>query len=114
MAKHIKKLKYHPDNYSLRMMQSIEPTIIHESKQHYIAGYDREDVAQELRLHLWKKIHLYNPKLANFKTWSMQVIHNKLIDLHDLRSDVLDPKNIGNATGLDDSINHDTEGFRVE
>ncbi len=99
----IQKLDYQADNYSLRMMQSVEHKIISLAKQNHLPGYDKEDLAQELRLHLWKKIHLYDPGgAANFSTWCNRVLRNKIIDLYDLRSDCLDPTNHLMGEGLHD------------
>lgn len=86
-------------------MQSIEYVIVYETQQHAIRGFEPDDVAQELRIHLWNKIHLYDPVKANFKTWSMRVIHNKIIDMASLRGDLLDPHNRLHVTSI-----HDEEG----
>lgn len=99
------KIEYQPDNYTLRMLKSIESTIVFESQQHRINGYDPDDVAQELRMHLFNKIHLYDPtKNANFKTWAMKVIHNRIINLNNLRSDYLDPNNFHNVFSIYDLV----------
>lgn len=39
-----------------------------------------KDLAQEVRLHIWKKIHLYKPNLSRFTTWLTRLTKNKVID----------------------------------
>ena len=38
------------------------------------------DLAQEVRLQIWRKIHLYKPGLSKFTTWLSRVVKNKVID----------------------------------
>ena len=65
-----------------KRLRDIEPDIIGKARSFRIPGMDIKDVAQELRIQLWRKFHLFNPQKASFRTWTIRVIRNKLIDLH--------------------------------
>ena len=41
---------------------------------------EHEDIVQDIFIHTYKKIGLYNPKLASFITWFHKVAENKCID----------------------------------
>lgn len=41
---------------------------------------EHEDIVQDIFIHAYKKIGLYNPKLASFTTWFHKVAENKCID----------------------------------
>lgn len=41
---------------------------------------EHEDIVQDIFIHTYKKIGLYNPKLASFTTWFHKVAENKCID----------------------------------
>ena len=62
-------------------LKEIEPDISAKSFAYRIWGLDKEDVAQELRIHLLNKFDLFNPDKASFRTWANRVMRNKLIDL---------------------------------
>jgi RNA polymerase sigma factor (sigma-70 family) len=106
-------VEYRGTTYTDRMLNSIEYVIAYESKQHRINGYDPDDVAQELRIRIWSKIHLYDPEKANFKTWSMRVIHNHLINMSKLRGDLLDPAHIENLIRFAEDEEDETPSSRT-
>nr|WP_298059705.1 sigma-70 family RNA polymerase sigma factor [uncultured Blautia sp.] len=43
---------------------------------------EHEDIVQDIFIHVYKKIDLYNPELASFTTWFHKVAENKCIDRH--------------------------------
>lgn len=62
-------------------MKYLDKFVVYEARGHKIHGYTCDDLAQELRLHIWKNLHKYNPYKSNLKTWANNVMRNKLIDL---------------------------------
>lgn len=62
--------------------QDFESNIVAKAKTNYVPGMDWEDVAQELRIHLWLKRDKYKTgRGASVKTYTMRVLGNKIIDL---------------------------------
>jgi len=72
-------------------MKILEGYIISASNRYHVEGFDAEDIAQELRLHLWKKLHLYNPTIGTIETWGYRVISNKVRDLSRRRDPLCSP-----------------------
>lgn len=68
-------------SYAMLAMEIIEDLVLMMSNQYRINGLDVNDVAQELRLHIWRKLDKYDPNKASFKTWARRVMRNKLTDL---------------------------------
>ena len=63
------------------VMIASEKDIAYICQTYWIKGYDKEDLAQELRFHLWKKLYLYNPTKSRFRTWAKEVMMNRLRNL---------------------------------
>ena len=63
------------------MLEELEPTIIKLAKSYKIPPLEWEDIAQELRIHLWENRAKYNPKKSEYKNWAYIVCRNKLRDL---------------------------------
>ena len=63
------------------MFKQFEPTIIKLAKTYNIPPLTWEDIAQELRLHLWLKRGQYDPKKSAYQTWATKVCRNKIKDL---------------------------------
>lgn len=63
------------------MWQQFEPTIIKLAKTYNIPPLEWQDIAQELRLHLWLKREQYNPQKSAYQTWATRVCKNKIKDL---------------------------------
>ena len=80
-------------NYSIYFIKLIDPKVKLFSRKYIIKGIDKEDVAQELRLQLWRKINQYDPARGAFNTWSYWVMRNRLIDMTRRKVDILDLKN---------------------
>lgn len=72
---------YRKDNYSERALELLEKDICYLSYEIRVAGLSPEDVAQELRIHLWNKLHLYNHNKAGLRAWAQAVMRRKLVDL---------------------------------
>jgi RNA polymerase sigma factor (sigma-70 family) len=68
-------------NYSHQFLNKIEPQIVQMAKNYLIPGQATEDIAQELRLHIWSKLPLYDPKKGKVKNWAYVVCRNKLADM---------------------------------
>ena len=62
-------------------MQQLDPIIVYESCDTNLPFYSKEDVAQELRLHLWQVLPSWDGR-ASLKTWAKKVIKNKIKDLY--------------------------------
>ena len=60
-------------------LEEFDPTIIKLAKAYQIPNMDWEDIAQELRLHLWLQIKTYKPR--KFNGWAYMTCKKKLIDL---------------------------------
>jgi len=75
------KIKGYSEEPEEAAMKVLEGYIIGASNRYHVEGFDAEDVAQELRLHVWKKMHLYNPTIGTIETWGYRVITNRVRDL---------------------------------
>jgi len=62
-------------------LKQFEKTLIKLAKSFSIPNMDWQDIAQELRVHLWLKFDKYNPK-RDFNDWAYIVCRNKLKDLY--------------------------------
>lgn len=62
--------------------QNYESDIVAKARIYKVPGMDWEDVAQELRLHLWQKRDWFNPNLGvKERTFVMCMLMNKIKDL---------------------------------
>lgn len=52
------------------------------SKAVKIPGMESDDIAQELRLAVWKKSEKYNPDRGSQATFFNKIVRNRLIDLY--------------------------------
>ena len=68
--------------YADTAMGLIEHDLVTKCAKHSIRGFDSEDLAQELRLHLWRKLDRYDPTKAGFRTWANRVMNNRLKDMY--------------------------------
>ena len=73
-----------------------EPSIHYWCRRYYIPGYDYEDLLQEMRMQIWRKLDRYDPEKATIITWAKPVIVNKLIEL--LRKQTLKKRWNGQTT----------------
>lgn len=88
----------------LFMLKEIEETIFNEINEELtpiiyklagkfkIAGYDRDDLVQEMRIKLWNiiKNNKYNPDICRPSTFFYRVFYNLIIDLNRLKKDPVD------------------------
>ena len=58
-----------------------EDVIVAKALKVQIPNMDWEDVAQELRIHLWLKSNVFNPKYASAATFVNNILNNKIRDL---------------------------------
>lgn len=72
---------YNFDNYTERALSLLEKDICYLAHTNWGYGMSSEDVAQELRIHLWNKIDRYNPNKKSLRTWAQQVMRMRLIDM---------------------------------
>lgn len=64
------------------LLKELNQIIEMKSKQSSIEGMNWEDVAQELRIEVWKKQkHFHNGK-SSHKTFANLIFRNKIIDLY--------------------------------
>lgn len=73
---------YDPENYTERALWILEKDIYYLSGTNFGYGMPPEDVRQELRLQLFRKMHLYNPNKKALRTWAQQVMRNRLTDMN--------------------------------
>lgn len=59
-----------------------ETDIVAKAKKYLIPGLDWDDVAQELRITLWRKLPQYKPSRASERTFADRIMQRRLIDLH--------------------------------
>jgi DNA-directed RNA polymerase specialized sigma24 family protein len=59
----------------------LDDYLIDKCKCRKIPGMEQDDIAQEIRLHLWRKLDKYDPDRASIKTFCSRIIDNKLVDL---------------------------------
>lgn len=77
-------LEYRQDGgYSTKIMQALEPIVKKLCKQdsNQVTGLTHEDLAQELRLHLWQYIPQYDPKMTSLNTWGYMVLNRKISNM---------------------------------
>lgn len=77
------------------LMEDFDKTIIKLAKAFKIPPLEWEDVAQELRIHLWKNRHKYDPQKGKYKNWAYIICRNKLRNLAEYwRAQKRDPKKV--------------------
>jgi RNA polymerase sigma factor (sigma-70 family) len=81
---------YSRDSFTERALLLLEKDIVYLARNNWGYGMEKEDVAQELRLHLWNKLHNYDPRKKGLRTWAQQVMRNKLIDMSRKKKEILD------------------------
>lgn len=81
---------YKVDNYTERALAILEYDVCYLSQANWGYGMSKEDVAQELRVQLWRKLHLYNPYKSSIKTWGWRVMRMRLIDMSRKKKELLD------------------------
>jgi DNA-directed RNA polymerase specialized sigma24 family protein len=70
------------NNLSHRAMDELEKMISLFVKNNSISGFDDDDLAQELRIHLWNRLPSYDPTKSGLRTWSKHLLDRKIIDLY--------------------------------
>jgi len=62
-------------------LQNFDKTIVKLAKTYQIPPLEWEDIAQELRLHLWENREKYNPDKGSYDNWAYINCKNKIKDL---------------------------------
>jgi len=62
-------------------LEQFEPTIIKLAKTYNIPPLEWEDIAQELRIHLWLKEKNRKKPIKSYPDWAYIVCRRKIIDL---------------------------------
>jgi RNA polymerase sigma factor (sigma-70 family) len=78
----VHRLTTYEDTPEENFMNALEGYIIQVSRNYWVEGFDSEDIAQELRLHLWRKIKNYDPTKGTIETWGRKVLVNRVRDLY--------------------------------
>lgn len=82
---------YRKDSYTERALELLEKDICYFATLHNGQyGMDFDDIAQEMRIHLWRKLDRYHPGKAGLRTWANRVMRMRLIDLSRRRKELLD------------------------
>lgn len=72
---------YDQGNYTERALAHLEKDVCYLARNNWGYGMTQEDVAQELRLQLWRKLDQYDPHQRALRTWAQQVMRRKLMDM---------------------------------
>lgn len=85
---HAERLAYAGGSYSERALQALEKEVrlfvikYAPEMNEKLGGMDSDDLAQELRMQIWRKLDRYDPrKTASIKIWAHMVMRNRIIDL---------------------------------
>lgn len=68
-------------NIGLRLLKSAERNIVIKSYLYKIEGMSPDDIAQELRIEIWRKRNKYDPKKGSMSTFTNLLIRGRLKDL---------------------------------
>jgi RNA polymerase sigma factor (sigma-70 family) len=69
-------------NYTEVYIKALEPDINHFATKHHIENYEIDDLKQELRMQLYKKLGNYDPNYGvSPRTWASIVMANRIKDL---------------------------------
>ena len=69
------------DNYTEWALQIAEPKILYHARINKFPSMDADDIAQELRLHLFEKLKHYDPQKGTLLTWTDRVLRNRIISI---------------------------------
>ena len=62
-------------------LTTFEPTILKLAKTWNISPLEWQDIAQELRIHLWEKEQSAKKPIKSYKDWAYIACRRKIIDL---------------------------------
>lgn len=63
------------------MLKEFEPTIIKLAKTYHIGDLEWQDIAQELRIHLWLKEKSAKEPIRSYKDWAYILCRRKIAEL---------------------------------
>lgn len=81
-------------DWRIQALNALEPSVMFFCRQE-IKGMDYDDLAQEIRLLLWKDLNKYDNKRSSLRTWASVRIRSYLGDITNTRKykkDLLDSK----------------------
>ena len=64
-----------------KLILSLEPIIMAKAKKADVHSMDCDDIAQELRIKVWKQCQKFNSHKSNNKTYAEHIFKNRIIDL---------------------------------
>lgn len=67
--------------YAIRALEVFERDIGMFASRYNVPGMDFDDVAQDLRIQLWRKLDKYDPTKAGLRKWSWMVMGSRVKDL---------------------------------
>lgn len=63
-------------------LQSLENDIVHKANKYIIHHHTADDLAQELRIHLWYALPNYDPHKSSLRTWANMVMINRIKNIY--------------------------------
>jgi len=69
------------DDWRIQALNTLEKDVLLYAYRYHIINLTQEDVEQELRYQLWRKLPLFNPNRSSIRTWAWLVMRSRLIDL---------------------------------
>ena len=64
------------------MLEDFDKTIIKLARTYYIPPLEWQDIAQELRIHLWLKEKSAKKPIKSYNDWAYKTCRRKIIDLN--------------------------------
>jgi DNA-directed RNA polymerase specialized sigma24 family protein len=65
----------------LAMELAEDPILVLTAMNAQAIRWEQDDLAQELRFHIFRQLRKYNPAIASIPSWTFIVCKNKIIDL---------------------------------
>jgi RNA polymerase sigma factor (sigma-70 family) len=78
----VNRITTYEDTPEEGFMRQIEGYVVSISNKYWIEGFEADDIAQELRLHIWKKMDNYDPNRGTIDSWAYKVLQNRARDLY--------------------------------
>lgn len=71
------------------LLEQSEKDIYYISHRYYVSGMDADDIAQELRIALWKAYKNFNEDVSSWKTYSNMVMYYRIVRLLQQQDDTI-------------------------
>lgn len=94
-------------------LEQFEPTIIKLAKTYSIPSLEWEDIAQELRIHLWKQEKAQHKPIKSYKNWAYIACRHKIRDLarHYTSKELDIVSDVSDGGAFKDKLNEDIDVF---